>query len=155
MLKKLGVFFLVGLMTLSACGKKEANIYELRTEYVGDASKVSNLVGALDYGEDLNYKSLELLTDDGAREIKIYLDGNIGDVDENNFIKQNSLIFSLIKNLEKIGYVVIDENITMPLELVSRADVDLYTKKIYGMTSEEIYESEETIEKIYKEIKDK
>ena len=122
---------------------------------MGDASKVSNLVGALDYGEDLNYKSLELLTDDGAREIKIYLDGNIGDVDENNFIKQNSLIFSLIKNLEKIGYVVIDENITMPLELVSRADVDLYTKKIYGMTSEEIYESEETIEKIYKEIKDK
>ncbi len=155
MLKRLGILSLLVLMIFTGCGQKESKIYETRTEYVGDASKVSNIVGGLDYGEGLKYKSLELLTDKEAREIKIYLEGSIEAVDEDNFIKQNALIFSLVKNLEKIGYVVVDENITMPLEVVTRADVDSYTKEKYGMTSEEIYGSEETIEKIHKEIKDK
>ncbi len=54
------------VLSLSACGKKKQDLYEIpdlsqyKTEYVGDTSNVVNIVSHQDYPEGYSYDKIEI-----------------------------------------------------------------------------------------------
>lgn len=84
---------------------------EYKTEYVGDASKVGNIIYLLDFPENVNYSYFELHTENVPYGITVYLktDTKTKDyyaeaVNQASFKKNAIIMFSLIENADYINF---------------------------------------------------
>ncbi|OPJ55834.1 DUF4825 domain-containing protein [Alkalithermobacter paradoxus] len=86
------------------------NIYKYKTKYVGDASKVSNLVNNLNYGE---FKTkISLNTQNRPYVVNIHysrIPKNLSQEDTKtitaNIFKNASIMFCLIENLDEVNFI--------------------------------------------------
>lgn len=79
------------------------DLEQYRTDYIGDAPKVSAIAQGLSYPEDYRYSSMELQTAAEPYELIIYLDGK-AEVQEEEFDNCASTAFELIGNMGVITF---------------------------------------------------
>ncbi len=111
----------VGLLTNPKEDNKPLAISEklldYKTEYVGDASKVGNIIWLLDYPEEVNYNYFELSTDNIPYGMTVHLKTNTEIRDYYTeashgatFEKNAIILFSLIGNVDYINFNLSDGN---------------------------------------------
>lgn len=86
-----------------------------KTDYVGDASKVGNIIYLLDFPEKVSYDSLELYTDSPPYAVTVNLKTDTqtrnyytGALHQAPFKKNAIIMFSLIGNVDYINFNLID-----------------------------------------------
>ncbi|WP_286680769.1 M56 family metallopeptidase [Tepidanaerobacter sp. EBM-49] len=88
---------------------------EYKTDYVGDASKVGNIISLLDFPENINYSYFELHTENVPYGITVHLNTDAktrnkytGAINQTPFEKNAIIMFSLIGNVDYINFNLTD-----------------------------------------------
>lgn len=79
------------------------DLEQYRTDYIGDAPKVSAIAQQLPYPKGYTYSSIELQTSTEPYELSIYLSGR-GSVQEKDFERCEAIAFNLIGNMGIISF---------------------------------------------------
>ena len=139
--KKLKIIvLLIVCVIFTACGKSQnsnKNIYDYKTKYVGDNSKVINILSNLKYPKEASYNSVQILSEKEPYGILVKLNVNSDKIPEkNDFLKNTAIMFALIENLSFVKYVNVSDN-----EVVAeftRNEVDNYLKAEVNKNTKEI-----------------
>ena len=139
--KKLKIIILLTVCIIfTACGKSqnsEKNIYEYKTKYVGDNSKVMNILSNLKYPKEASYYSVQILSEKEPYGILVKLNINSGKIPEKNeFLKNSAVLFALIENLSFVKYVNVSDN--KVVAEFTRNEVDNYLKAEVNKNTKEI-----------------
>ena len=143
--KKLKIIILLTVCIIfTACGKSqnsEKNIYEYKTKYVGDNSKVINILSNLKYPKETSYNSVQILSEKEPYGILVKLNTNSGKISEkNDFLKNTVVMFALIENLSFVKYTnVSDDKIIAEF---TRDEIDNYLKAEVNKNAKEIGSNE-------------
>ena len=145
------IVLLILCVIFTACGKSqnsEKNIYEYKTKYVGDNSKVINILSNLKYPKETSYNSVQILSEKEPYGILVKLNINSGKIPEKNeFLKNSAVLFALIENLSFVKYEDISNNI-YPLSNMNniaeftRDEIDNYLKAEVNKNTKEIGSNE-------------
>ena len=103
-LKKLHIIFAL-ILILSACQTKRADsLYNYKTNYVGDNSKVSHIISNQDYPKGFEVGAIEILSRKSPYGIKVFVK-DTSNIKREDIFKNAITSFALIKNLDRIYYV--------------------------------------------------
>lgn len=103
-MKKLHIIFALALI-LSACQTRRADsLYNFKTNYVGDNSKVSHIISNQDYPKDFEVGAIEILSRKSPYGIKVFVK-DTSNIKREDIFKNAITSFALIKNLDRIYYV--------------------------------------------------
>lgn len=103
-MKKLYIIFAL-LLILSACqSKRSDSLYNYRTNYVGDNTKVSQIVSNQDYPKDFEVGAIEILSSKSPYGLKFFVK-DTSNIKREDLFKNAITSFALIKNLDRIYYV--------------------------------------------------
>ena len=135
---------LILCIIFTACGKSQnsnKNIYEYKTKYVGDNSKVINILSNLKYPKEASYNSVQILSEKEPYGILVKLNINSGKIPEKNeFLKNSAVLFALIENLSFVKYVNVSDN--KVVAEFTRNEVDNYLKAEVNKNTKEIGSNE-------------
>ena len=138
------IILLIVCVIFTACGKSqnsEKNIYEYKTKYVGDNSKVINILSNLKYPKEASYNSVQILSEKEPYGILVKLNVNSDKIPEkNDFLKNTAIMFALIENLSFVKYVNVSDN--KVVAEFTRNEVDNYLKDEVNKDTKEIGMSE-------------
>ncbi|MFC2542486.1 MAG: DUF4825 domain-containing protein, partial [Leptotrichia hofstadii] len=108
------IVLLILCVIFTACGKSQnsnKNTYEYKTKYVGDNSKVMNILSNLKYPKETSYNSVQILSEKEPYGVLVKLNINSGKIPEKNeFLKNSAVLFALIENLSFVKYEDISNN---------------------------------------------
>ena len=143
--KKLKIIILLTVCIIfTACGKSqnsEKNIYEYKTKYVGDNSKVINILSNLKYPKETSYNSVQILSEKEPYGILVKLNIDSGKIPEKNeFLKNSAVLFALIDNLSFVKYEDVSNN--KIIAEFTRDEIDNYLKAEVNKNAKEIGSSE-------------
>lgn len=143
--KKLKIIILLTVCIIfTACGKSQnsnKNIYEYKTKYVGDNSKVINILSNLKYPKETSYNSVQILSEKELYGILVKLNINSGKIPEKNeFLKNSAVLFALIDNLSFVKYEDVSNN--KIIAEFTRDEIDNYLKAEVNKNAKEIGSSE-------------
>lgn len=143
--KKLKIIILLTVCIIfTACGKSQnsnKNIYEYKTKYVGDNSKVMNILSNLKYPKETSYNSVQILSEKELYGILVKLNINSGKIPEKNeFLKNSAVLFALIDNLSFVKYEDVSNN--KIIAEFTRDEIDNYLKAEVNKNAKEIGSSE-------------
>ena len=143
--KKLKIIILLTVCIIfTACGKSQnsnKNIYEYKTKYVGDNSKVINILSNLKYPKETSYNSVQILSEKEPYGVLIKLNINSGKIPEKNeFLKNSAVLFALIDNLSFVKYEDVSNN--KIIAEFTRDEIDNYLKAEVNKNAKEIGSSE-------------
>lgn len=149
------ILLMLGASFLIGCGNDKDNtkekvdeLYESRTEYLGDNSKVGNIVAKIEWTEGFTYDSMEISTDSGDNTLILNFDVDKDkDFTVNKFTRQSAILFSLIDNLDEIVYVQINEGVEGSIPLY-RKYIDNMTIAVVGAETEYIGKNKEDFKKL-------
>ena len=103
-MKKLHIIFALALI-LSACQTRRADsLYNYKTNYVGDNSKVSHIISNQDYPKDFEVGAIEILSRKSPYGIKVFVK-DTSNIKREDIFKNAITSFALIKNLDRIYYM--------------------------------------------------
>ena len=138
------IVLLILCVIFTACGKSqnsEKNIYEYKTKYVGDNSKVINILSNLKYPKEVNYNSVQILSEKEPYEILVKLNVNSDKIPEkNDFLKNTAIMFALIENLSFVKYEDVSNN--KIIAEFTRDEIDNYLKAEVNKNTKEIGSNE-------------
>ena len=139
--KKLKIIILLTVCIIfTACGKSqnsEKNIYEYKTKYVGDNSKVINILSNLKYPKEISYNSVQILSEKEPYGILVKLNIDSGKIPEKNeFLKNSAVLFALIENLSFVKYTNISDD--KIIAEFTRDEIDNYLKAEVNKNTKEI-----------------
>lgn len=104
------IFAIVLVSSLSACGKteesdKDYDLLQYKTDYVGDAPNVVNIVSHQKYPEEYSYDSIEIQSETEPFGLTVFLKGESSVAKLEDKLQSNANItFDLIGNLGTITY---------------------------------------------------
>ena len=108
------ILILLSMMSVSACGRK-VELYEIpdlsqyKTDYVGDASNVINIVSGQEYPEGYSYDSIEIQSETEPYGLTVFLKDEPSAVKLEDELQVNAdMTFDLIGNLGTIDYKTAD-----------------------------------------------
>ena len=109
-----GIMFVVSIMSLPACGRKE-EMYEVpdlsqyKTDYVGDSSNVIKIVSGQDYPEGYAYDSIEIQSESEPYGLTVFLkvEPSASKLEDELQVNAN-MTFDLIGNLGTLDYKIAD-----------------------------------------------
>ena len=134
------IVLLILCVIFTACGKSqnsEKNIYEYKTKYVGDNSKVINILSNLKYLKETSYNSVQILSEKEPYGILVKLNVNSEKVPEkNDFFKNTVVMFALIENLSFVKYTNISDD--KIIAEFTRNEIDNYLKAEVNKNTKEI-----------------
>ena len=139
--KKLKIIIsLIVYVIFTACGKSQnsnKNIYEYKTKYVGDNSKVTNILSNLKYPKETGYNSVQILSEKEPYGILVKLNINSRKIPEKNeFLKNSAVLFALIENLSFVKYEDVSNN--KIIAEFTRDEIDNYLKAEVNKNTKEI-----------------
>lgn len=110
------ILCILSIIFISACGKKEAvTLYETpdlsqyKTDYVGDASNVTNIVSRQDYPEGYSYDSIEIQSETEPYGLTVFLKSEPSASMPEDALQVNAdMTFDLIGNLGTLDYKIAD-----------------------------------------------
>lgn len=131
----------------AGCGKgkpaeEPSGLYQYKTEYVGDNSRVSGLVNAQTYPESVKTDGIEILSEQEPYGLNVFIETDRA-VTEEDLFQNAAVTFSLVGNLDKISYI--DKNDDKVILQYDRSDVEEILKETEGKTLEEIGKSPESL----------
>lgn len=129
------------ILIFSACKKKEESLYDFKTDFVGDNTKVSQIVSKEVYPKNLKTGEIKILSDKEPYGLKIFCK-NYKDLEREELFKNAATTFALIKNLDNLSYVDDDEK---EIFSFTRAEVEEELQK-EETSLDEISESQESLE---------
>ena len=129
------------LLIFSSCNKKEESLYDFKTDFVGDNTRVSQIVSKEIYPKNLKTGEIKILSDKEPYGLKIFCK-NYKDLEREDLFKNAAITFALIKNLDNLYYVDEDEN---KIFTFSRHEVEKYLEK-ENKSLEKISENKESLE---------
>lgn len=92
------------LLIFSSCNKKEKSLYDFKTDFVGDNTKVSKIVSKEVYPKNLKTGEIKILSDKKPYGLKVFCK-NYKDLEREDLFKNAAITFALIKNLDNLSYV--------------------------------------------------
>ena len=95
-LKKLYIFLTLVLILCGCQNKKVDSLYEYKTDFVGDNSKVSHIVTNQDYPKDFQVDTIEILSSKSPYGLKVF-------VKDTNKINREDLFINAIESFALIG----------------------------------------------------
>lgn len=87
----------------------DKTLYEFKTAYVGENSKVVPIASMQEYPAKAKYKNIEIHSEQHPYELNIYLE-NTKHVSKENLFKNAAVTFALIDNLENLNYIDADSD---------------------------------------------
>lgn len=129
------------LLIFSSCNKKEKSLYDFKTDFVGDNTKVSQIVSKEIYPKNLKTGEIKILSEKEPYGLKIFCK-NYKDLEREDLFKNAAITFALIKNLDNLSYVDDDEK---EIFTFSRHEVEKYLEK-ENKNLEKISENKESLE---------
>lgn len=134
------IISLIVCVIFTACGKSQnsnKNIYEYKTKYVGDNSKVINILSNLKYPKEASYNSVQILSEKEPYGILVKLNINSRKIPEkNDFLKNTAVMFALIENLSFVKYTNISDD--KIIAEFTRDEIDNYLKAEVNKNTKEI-----------------
>ena len=134
------ITILILCVIFTACGKSQnsnKNTYEYKTKYVGDNSKVMNILSNLKYPKETSYNSVQILSEKEPYGIFVKLNINSGKIPEKNeFLKNSAVLFALIENLSFAKYEDVLNN--KIIAEFTRDEIDNYLKAEVNKNTKEI-----------------
>lgn len=103
-LKKLYIFLALVLILCGCQNKRIDSLYNYKTDFVGDNSKVSHIVSNQDYPKGFQVSAIEILSSKSPYGLKIFVKDTTNINREDLFINAIES-FALIGNLDRIYYV--------------------------------------------------
>ena len=138
------IVLLIVCVIFTACGKSQnsnKNTYKSKTKYVGDNSKVMNILSNLKYPKETSYNSVQILSEKEPYGVLVKLNINSGKIPEKNeFLKNSAVLFALIENLSFVKYEDISNN--KIIAEFTRDEIDNYLKAEVNKNTKEIGSSE-------------
>ena len=132
-------------------------LWDNRTEYVGDNSSVANICSQLQLPDYLEYQGISLQTENQPFGLTIMLDEKDGNIetslDENPnilFELNASILFSLVRNLDEITFSVDGKTIKSKPSMYTRA----WAEERIGIDLWDASRDEEAFDKLLMRIKD-
>ena len=115
MIKKL--FFIIFFISIIfvGCNKDDnldylENLYNLKTNYIGDVSKIGNIFENLQY-QNVEKKDMKIISDKRPFGlVKNFYINDINDINENDFIKNSVIFLFLVDNADFITSYIVDSN---------------------------------------------
>lgn len=108
------ILVVLSIISVSACGKKE-EMYEVpdlskyKTDYVGDAPNVINIVSGQEYPEGYSYDSIEIQSETEPYGLTVFLKAEPSASKLENELQVNAdMTFDLISNLGTLDYKIVD-----------------------------------------------
>ena len=133
------IFALV--LIFSSCNKKEKSLYDFKTDFVGDNTKVSQIVSKEAYPKNFETGEIKILSDKEPYGLKVFCK-NFEDIEREDLFKNSAITFALIKNLDNLYYVDEDEK---EIFSFTRAEVEKNLEK-ENKSLEKISENKESLE---------
>ena len=134
------IVLLILCVIFTACDKSQnsnKNIYEYKTKYVGDNSKVINILSNLKYPKEASYNSVQILSEKEPYGILVKLNINSRKIPEKNeFLKNSAVLFALIENLSFVKYEDVSNN--KIIAEFTRDEIDNYLKAEVNKNTKEI-----------------
>ena len=148
-MRRITFILILSIMSLVfvSCGNKkivEKSLYDYKTDYVGDNTKVVHIIQELPYKDGVTITSTQLLTDKEPYGIQIFIE-NSQSLDMEDLFKNTVVSFALIGNLDTIEYV--DNTSKEILHSFNRVDIDEQLVKLGIGSIATIGSSQENIEK--------
>ena len=111
------ILVLLSIMSVSACGRK-AELYEIpdlsqyKTDYVGDASNVINIVSRQDYPKGYSYDSIEIQSETEPYGLTVFLkeEPSAPRLEDELWVNAD-MTFDLISNLGTLDYKIADSKV--------------------------------------------
>ena len=108
------ILIVLSIMSISACKSKEemhegSNLSQYKTDYVGDAPKVINIVSGQNYPDGYSYDSIEIQSETEPYGLTVFLKDEPSAVKLEDELQVNAdMTFDLIGNLGTIDYKTAD-----------------------------------------------
>lgn len=98
--------YLACFLVLAGCGGQgeEETLMDYKTPYVGDNSKVSQIVRMQDYPDGAEVEGIEILSVEEPYGMKVFLRTQ-GTMAEEDLFRQAVVTFALIDNLSELDYL--------------------------------------------------
>ena len=99
------ILFTLSAILISACGRKEElyeipNLSQYKTDYVGDSSKVINIVSSQEYPEGYSYDSIQIQSETEPYGLTVFLKDEPSAAKLEDELQVNAdITFDLIGNL--------------------------------------------------------
>ena len=129
------------LLIFSSCNKKEKSLYDFKTDFVGDNTRVSQIVSKEVYPKNLKTGEIKILSDKKPYGLKVFCK-NYKDLERENLFKNAAITFALIKNLDNLSYVDAKEK---EIFSFTRSEVEKELQK-NDTSLDKISESQENLE---------
>lgn len=132
--------FLIGCNPSKRLETQADILYGYKTPYIGDNSKVANILSNLDFPQGYTYDSIVLLTDAEPYRLQINcITDNESDVPGDKFNFLSAIVFSLVGNLDEIQYTPKnDSNYSQTGYITNRKNIDGITLSVMGKNTAEI-----------------
>lgn len=125
---------------------ESASIYDYKTEYVGDNSKVVQIVNGMEYPDGIQYDSIEIQSQTQPYGLTVYVLEDRG-ITQDELFKNAVMTFALIDNLSELKYV--DSSTDETIAEFTRTSVDEILKSNGNKSSAEIGENKNVFAQIY------
>lgn len=108
------ILVVLSIISVSACGKKEEmcevpDLSKYKTDYVGDAPNVINIVSGQEYPEGYSYDSIEIQSETEPYSLTVFLKAEPSASKLENELQVNAdMTFDLISNLGTLDYKIVD-----------------------------------------------
>lgn len=129
------------LLIFSSCNKKEKSLYDFKTDFVGDNTRVSQIVSKEVYPKNLKTGEIKILSDKEPYGLKVFCK-NFEDIEREDLFKNAAITFALIKNLDNLSYVDAGEK---EIFSFTRTEVEEELQK-NDTSLDKISESQESLE---------
>lgn len=129
------------LLIFSSCNKKEKSLYDFKTDFVGDNTKVSQIVSKEVYPKNFEIGEIKILSEKEPYGLKVFCK-NFEDIEKEDLFKNAATTLALIKNLDNLSYVDAEEK---EIFSFSRAEVEEELQK-NDTSLDKISESQESLE---------
>ena len=132
------------------------DLYKLKGSYIGDNSKVGNIINILDFPEELTPSGIELFTKEEPFGLQINFQASDETIAKymstsSDYIwrAQSMILFSLIDNLEYIQYGINGDKATITASYINRQVADSLAMSASGNRISEVTASKKSFKEFY------
>ena len=135
---------------------KMNELYKLRGTYIGDNSKVGNIINLLDFPEELTPNGMELITKEEPFGLRINFQASdeiiakyMSTSTDYVWRPQSLILFSLIDNLEYIQYGINSDDVRITASYINRQVANSLTMSTLGNKVSEVTGSKKLFKEFY------
>lgn len=132
------------------------DLYKLKGSYIGDNSKVGNIINLLDFPEELTPSGIELFTKEEPFGLQINFQASdeiiaryMSTSSDYIWRSQSLILFSLIDNLEYIQYGINGDKTTITASYINRQVADSLAMSTFGNRISEVTASKKIFKEFY------